>query len=507
MFVVAATRWALAETPAGPQTTSAGGAPVAANTNQGAGTETGSTDAADAGWRSAVEAPASAQNPYQQTFFQEPEDATRERYNTSAPPDFPASADFNVRLFEMQTLIESMQEGGLAPGELRTTDIPRVEDLKATPLFPKVRLSGFFQADAGYFNQDTNSVNTFGNIQDVAGFRRTRLLAVGDVADNVSYVLEMDFAFNGRPSFMDVFVDILKVPVLGGVRVGQWRMPFGMSEITSVRELMFLERSLGFAFAPFRQIGAGFFNRNKEETITWAAAVFRNVTDPWGDVVGDRGYGMAARVTALPYYDEKEGRLLHVGADYSFIAPSIESFRFRNTPEFGGPFIGPLGNLGSIPFFVDTGVVGSQQYQLFNLEGAFELGSWYVQSEARYAVVNTDTNGTSTLPAYYIQSGYFLTGEKRAYNKIAGVFARVRPLTPYGDEGFGAVELAARYSYIDLNGSGFQGGRLNDVTLGVNWYLNQYTKFQLNYIRAMLDNPVHGPSDTNIVAARAQLDF
>ena len=67
--------------------------------------------------------------------------------------------------------------------------------------------------------------------------------------------------------------------------------------------------------------------------------------------------------------------------------------------------------------------------------------------------------------------------------------------------------MATRWSYIDLNDADVRGGRLNDVTFGLNWYLNAFTKFQLNYIHAMLDSPVNGESDANIMAARAQLDF
>jgi len=112
------------------------------------------------------------------------------------------------------------------------------------------------------------------------------------------------------------------------------------------------------------------------------------------------------------------------------------------------------------------------------------------------------------LPAAYPQMGDLLTGEVRPFNKTAGVFGRLKPSRPWGDDGgWGALELAARYSYLDLNGLGFEGGRLNDLTIGVNWYLNQYMKFQVNYIRAFLNNPMHSASDADVIAMRAQADF
>ncbi len=37
-----------------------------------------------------------------------------------------------------------------------------------------------------------------------------------------------------------------------------------------------------------------------------------------------------------------------------------------------------------------------------------------------------------------------------------------------------------RYTDLDLNAKGIHGGRLNNVTIGRNWYLNPITKIQFN---------------------------
>jgi hypothetical protein len=107
-----------------------------------------------------------------------------------ADTNSPANADLFNRLNQMQSEIDALRAGGgasqnvtnptrgLIPGERRSTDVPRIEDLKATPNFPRVRLTGFFQADSGWYSQDTRNTATLGNIQDVMGFRRTRLAAV-----------------------------------------------------------------------------------------------------------------------------------------------------------------------------------------------------------------------------------------------------------------------------------------------------------------------------------------
>jgi len=380
--------------------------------------------------------------------------------------------------------------------------------------YPTVALGGFFQADWGWFNQDAVNLATVGDIQDGADFRRARLNAHGDVWENVGYMAEFDFGFPGRPSFMDVYLDIRDLPLLGSVRIGQWRQPFGMGGQTSVKELTFLERGLPFAFLPFRQIGIGFRNHSQDEDVTWAASMFRFPTDAFGGNVGDNGgYALATRVTALPWYSEDETRLVHLGAGYSFGDPANDKVRYRNQPEFfvsetGGAALVPAGVSPSVPPFVDTGSIATTNFNLFNAEGGLVLGSLYLQSEAIYALVNQTGGPDLSFSGAYAMAGYFLTGEVRSYNRKAGVFGRVKPLNNFSSaSGGGAWEVAARWSYLDLNDKNIAGGQLNDVTLGLNWYLNPRTKFQFNYIHAFLDNPTFGNSDADIFAWRGQIDF
>ena len=41
--------------------------------------------------------------------------------------------------------------------------------------------------------------------------------------------------------------------------------------------------------------------------------------------------------------------------------------------------------------------------------------------------------------------------------------------------------MGIRYNYLNLNDKGMNGGVLNDITLGLNWFLNPNMKLQFNY--------------------------
>jgi phosphate-selective porin OprO/OprP len=108
----------------------------------------------------------------------------------------------------------------------------------------------------------------------------------------------------------------------------------------------------------------------------------------------------------------------------------------------------------------------------------------------------------------------FLTGESRTWNPKLGAFNRVVPLRPLklkpgdGDRGFGAVEVGVRYSYLDLSDKLVRAGRLQSVTLGLNWYMNTSAKMQFNYDyahRGDTNNPAQG--HVHSLGTRMAFDF
>ncbi len=424
---------------------------------------------------------------------------------------------------------------------------------------PIVRLSGFFQLDDGLFSQTQASLARLGNIQDGVGFRRTRLQAIGELTEFTAFTIEMDFALQGRPSFLDVWGEISEVPIFGTIRIGQFRQPGTMDGWTSVRHLDFLERSAPFqALDPFRRVGIMAYAMSEDERTAWAYSVYGTGLTFWdgsttayrtfgdnraGTQIGDNaGVAFASRITHLVAYDEpSEGRyLLHVGTGYVYAQLGGEgtSGQFAKTwnsavlPEFfvGDPAGGGKTAAGT-PFVLSSGRILASDFSLYHLELAGNIGRFHYQSEVMLEALNQRGGPIMLLPGAYAQCGYFLTGEHAGYLKQPGVFDyNVVPFTPFFGtgrrgriRGWGAWEIAFRWSYIDLsctdlnqaneisNESGPPPvpdfGMLNESTLALNWWWNRFTRVQLNWIHSMPSYVGAGSAPLDIVGTRFQVEF
>ncbi len=395
---------------------------------------------------------------------------------------------------------------------------------------PSVTVNGVFQADAVMFGQTDASVDQFGDIENGAGFRRARLSAKGAAYEKMNYMMQMDFGFFGRPTFTDVWVEQTEVPILGNVRVGQWKQPFGLETVSSFRYTTFMERSSLFqSFVPFRHIGIGFYDHASDLNSTWALSYLRTGQDQFGNSLSTSGgNGLAGRATRLLWYEGEGGcNYLHLGGGYYLNSPPRDTVRFRSIPEmFVGEFApGAVGTSGQAvpgamngtPFFVDSGALGNvHRVDTFGTELLWVHGPWSMQGEAMGAVVSRSGVQDAFLGGAYAQVGYFLTGEHRPYDRKAGAIDRVLPRASFGKNGgLGAWEVASRWSFIDLDDQQILGGTMQNMTHGLNWYINPYCKFVFNYIHSWVEGRDRFPtlsnrivhSQTDSFAMRVQLDF
>ncbi len=395
----------------------------------------------------------------------------------------------------------------------------RVEKLEQPPTnpagqqMPTVKLSGQLQTDTIWVGQDENNRAKYQTIPDGAAFRRARLRAFGDYGPS-EYRVELDFAQAGRPTFLDVYAGLHDLPYVGRVRVGHFFEPFSLERYTNNRYTVFLERGLPDApFAPARNLGVMADRAVLDQRATWAVGLFRTDSDAFGDDTGTNFQSaVTGRITGLPYYDESSGgsRYLHVGLGYSIRGTKNDTVRFRSQPEARIGATTP-----NIPNFVDTGDIAAKWYQLLGFELAWTNGPLSFQGEYILTPVSTMNTGMVVFQSWYTTLSLFLTGEHRPYRRENGTFDRVIPKTdffsqkPDGGWGFGpgAWELALRLSHLDLDNGAVRGGRLTDLTVGVNWYLNPYLRVTANYIHAAPQADNGNPGRANIYGLRMGYDF
>jgi phosphate-selective porin OprO/OprP len=157
-------------------------------------------------------------------------------------------------------------------------------------------------------------------------------------------------------------------------------------------------------------------------------------------------------------------------------APNVNDIRMRERIEVR---IDPTRVL-------DTGALSNVNNALvLSAEAAATVGSFHTQGEyfdysiSRFALPDLHFKGG------YVQAGYILTGEKRKYGASSGSLGGVKPANPFFWDmtgGTGAWEIAARYSYVDLNDMAVFGGKQENITVGLNWYLNDNMRMMFNWI-------------------------
>ncbi|MBX9681738.1 MAG: hypothetical protein K2X38_23515 [Gemmataceae bacterium] len=363
-----------------------------------------------------------------------------------------------------------------------------------------------------------------GDYDDATNFRRARLAVEGTFYEVIEFNCEYDFlnTFDERggtvaasqaplgpgtvantPAPTDLWVALTHIPYLGTIRFGNQKPPIGFEHMTSSRFLNFMERS--FAFDAFLEEGNNGFSPGiaitntigEQERATFAVGAFKTTRNIFGWNPGDGEYGVTGRVTALPYFKDDGRYLVHLGMGMSYKDLDDDIARFRaRTALRNGPAV--LHTIAAI-----ARVVGDNEV-LWNPELVANWGPWTLQSEYQYAVINgvtritntpTQTNANVSQRQYVAHGGYvevlrFLTGEHREYNKKSASFGRVIPNRNFfsvrGEDGFritslGAWQIGARYQRLDLDDNGINGGKIDDVTIGLNWFLNPNLKFQWNY--------------------------
>ena len=360
------------------------------------------------------------------------------------------------------------------------------------------KVGGFAQVDAGIFNDDKK------DHPDGTNVRRARLNVSGTIAKDFKYKIENDFAGNAS-ALTDVYLEYAGLKPTS-ITVGHFKEPFGLETLTSDLFIDFIERSSTNLFSPDRKIGVMVNSYGELAPIGfWTAALggFGSGTSSTTSN-NDEARDITGRITFAPIADKT--RVIHLGVAGSHRIPDspADSFSFSSRAE------NQL-STASTDLSVNTGTISDvSSVNLLGLEAAGVYGPFSVQGEYVRAAVNRNVGIEPTFGGYYVDASYFITGESRNYNAQTARFDRVKPKWPlsFSEGGWGAWQVMARYSALDLNDKTINGGELRDTTFGIKWLPNSYTMVTANYIMSNTDSHAVTPNDDpQIFLLRTQFDF
>ena len=358
-----------------------------------------------------------------------------------------------------------------------------------------------------FANQDAQNLAAVGDQQNYFEMRRLRVFLSGKGYGVYDYKFQMDFEpENGQESMKDMYVGLHEIPLIGYARLGHFKGPSSLEELTSSKYITFMERALPNVFAMGRKVGIASYNNTHNDVFHLNYGVFFNdISSGQKQRVDDaQGVEFGLRSVWTPIYTANGRGVAHLGASWRYVDDRDDVVSFSSRPETHEEDV-----------FINTGDIAARDYNVFGLEAVGVYGPLSVQSELFYTKVNSIAGPDVDLYGAYVYGSWFLTGEARNYENDKKCFGRVKPHTnfwivPTCDgpcAGWGAWELAARWSYLDFTDPVVDAGTLNNVTCGVNWYWNPYTRMMLNWIHPFGSDEAAGAGNADILAMRWQVDF
>jgi len=349
-----------------------------------------------------------------------------------------------------------------------------------------IRIGGRIHNDWAWISANNDAKASIGSaFEDGNEFRRARVYMSGHFHKWLIFKTQYDFE-DGEADFKDVYAGIQGLPYVGTFRAGQFKEPFGLEQLTSSNDITFMERSVADSFTPMRNTGFMVNDCVWEERVTWAVGMFRD-TDAFGDSKGDGEYNFTGRITCLPVYADKGEILVHAGVAASIRSPNDDTVRYEDNRE-----------VHLAPTAADTGdITDVDDVFLLGLELAAVWGSLSVQGEYNMSRVDGPSGVDPDFSAWYVMASWIVTGEQRKYKTNAGVFGNPKPASNFDPEKgtWGALELVARYSTLDLTDDTITGGGIDSLSGGLNWYLNPNARLMFNYVHADYDEGISGDSD------------
>lgn len=348
------------------------------------------------------------------------------------------------------------------------------------------QLSGRLFLDGGIYTGAPEVFHNGAAIPDI------RLGAKVNIFSDWYTKIDIGFAKN-KVALKDAFVQYRRN--VNYFRLGYMIGYFSMDESNSTNDYFFHTAApVAEAFYPGRRIG---FSYTRSAAFYYLSA---------GAFCGDelnfsenirQGYNFTGRAVWRPF--SRPDRLLHIGGGVLYKVPDKNTDTGNRSVSLGTKGVTYLGSPRTT--FITLEQVSHQMQA--NIECLAFLGKWLLQGEYLWTGIRQE----GACPSYnarggYVQGGVLLKGSQLNYDETDAL-----PVMPSGSH---AVMLMCRYNITDLNdrAAGLFGGRQQDVSVGLNYYLNKYICAKINYSRLWLDRySAVGKCRYGMLQARLQVRF
>jgi phosphate-selective porin OprO/OprP len=340
--------------------------------------------------------------------------------------------------------------------------------------------------DRQWISQDASSKEQFGDLSEFerGTIRGWRFGLAGTINFDKPWVYNIAGAWNSFDrgfdneqnefEFFDFSVDIPLTTDIS-VSVGKQKEPINMDRSMTMIQIASQERyAAADAMFPSRNFGVVVNGTVFDQRVSWATGLFND----WlieGEDLNESSTQAIGRVTWLPYISPDESSLLHVGLGVRY-SNAKTGLQYRSRPE-----------TGNAPQFVDTEVFDANSSTLYNWELGFRTGRLWLMAEYSDNHVDAPSVGNPRFTGHHISGTWAISREMRPYRKRSGVFGGLPIAQDVEQGGRGAMELAFRYSSVDLTEGLIKGGEMDIATLQLNWWLTKSIAFGLNYRRTWTD--------------------
>ncbi len=289
-----------------------------------------------------------------------------------------------------------------------------------------------------------------------------------------------DKGFDVRDDDEFTFFDVrLDIPIWEktSFSIGKQKEPISMERMMSMVHLPLQERSaVADALLPSRNVGIVMSGSIFRDRVVLAGGAFNDWLDKdQPSSFSDNTTNYVGRATWVPFEDQTESSLLHLGLGYRY-SDAVQGGLVRTEPEFN-----------QSPDFISTELFDADEFNTYQAEASWRSGRLWMHGE----YIRTDIDAPALLDpsvdGYHVTASWALTGELREYNKRVGVFRRLPIARTVNQNGWGAWELGMRYSTLDANDGLLEGGDMDIWSAGLNWWLSPYFNINVNYRYITLD--------------------